>query len=232
MAGETGVSPARSASRRYSGIVIGAIALLMLIACAMRLNAHRTHIDALSRAADDARANARAYADASNGLVEAGKRVGTKYTAAFDAMSNASKNGFGYLAVIKERLDALRADKEIDKAITAAKRHFPHPDDEFNTRADKALAKEQAARDQMTSSSAMIGAIMSNPFMALALNSGDAQSAGYRLGKAAAEAGTSWRAVKARAGQLRDASANQERHTQAALRAQRSKGIWAAIVDP
>jgi predicted permease len=222
----------RSSFARYALVAAAALLVLFAIVAMIRWNTHRARVTELSRAADAASGNARAYTVAVQDLENAGKRTGVRYVAAFTAMENISKNGFGYFAVAKERIDTLRADKQIDVAIAAARQRFPHPDTRFNARADEALAKEQEAKDQLTSMSAMMGTIMSNPIVALGLSSEDARSAGYRLGKASSEFAHSWNAVKDRARQLRDEAARRSRDARTKARAQNAKSVLAAIIDP
>ena len=222
----------RSYVATYSAIAATVVLLLAVAIAAIRWNTHRARTAELSRAADVASSQARAYSAAVHDLENAEKRTGMRYVSAFTAIENISKNGFGYMAVAKERLDALRVDKDIDNAIQAARGRFPHSDAVFDTRIDEALRREQAVKDQITSLSAMMGAIVNNPIVALGLSAADARSAGYRFGKASADFAHSWEAVKNRARHLRDESAVRARDAETRVRVQRRKSPLAAVLDP
>jgi len=205
--------------------------LALLAVGAIRFAQHRQHISDLEARRNQSRAIAQATSTATNTLDGASTRYFARVKAFFSSLDGLGNNGIGYLAVVRQRIAAQLDDESLTRALQSVPRRIA-ADGEFSKSRAAFATTYEGSRDQLTSFSATLGAILSSPILAIGLSGNDGAEMGRRVGKAEIDLKVSWNSLSDRAHALSENAKTEARADQVLLDEVVNRGFPQMLVKP
>lgn len=219
-------------ANRIMGMAGIAVAVVVMFGIGgLQLHAHEQNIARLQASYDADARDVEAYQRVSERTASAA----AAFKKSVDAFISATQSfsGFGSLAVMKEKLDAIKSDRTLDDALAFSRQHVPS-DSRTMVQRDAAVILSQEAdhRDRITDISSTFGMVISNPIYAMGMSGEDFRKKGYDLGSSLAKTRRAIRALRTDLEKAQNRARARKQRGQIRLRQAKSEPWLSAIWHP